>query len=80
VTLVPAMQLDSVESIKILVAGGLGASIVPKLAVNRPIPGTVVRALRPALTRHLALVVRREKVVDRGLRVMMEALRAAARN
>ena len=79
VTPVPFMQLDSVESIKALVAGGLGASIVPGMSVSTPPAGTVVRRLRPALTRHLALVVRREKVVDRGLRVMMEALRTIAK-
>jgi DNA-binding transcriptional LysR family regulator len=75
----PTMQLDSVESIKVLVASGLGASIVPRLAMTEAVPGAALRRLRPALTRHLALVVRREKVLDRGLRVMMEALRAAAR-
>ena len=73
VTPVPAMQLDSVESIKVLVSGGLGASIIPLMSVRRPVLGTVVRRLRPALTRHLAMVVRREKVVDRGLRVVTEA-------
>jgi DNA-binding transcriptional LysR family regulator len=65
VTPVPAMQLDSVESIKVLVSGGLGASIVPLMSVSRPVPGTVIRRLRPALARHLAIVVRREKVIDR---------------
>jgi DNA-binding transcriptional LysR family regulator len=79
VTVAPAMQLDSVESIKLLVASGLGASIVPRLSLTESVPGAVVRRLRPALTRHLALVVRREKVLDRGLRTVMEALRAAAR-
>jgi DNA-binding transcriptional LysR family regulator len=32
VTPVPAMQLDSVESIKVLVSGGLGASIIPLMS------------------------------------------------
>jgi DNA-binding transcriptional LysR family regulator len=80
VTPVPAMQLDSVESIKVLVSGGLGASIVPLMSVSRPVPGTVIRRLRPALARHLAIVVRREKVIDRGLRVLTDALRAIARD
>jgi DNA-binding transcriptional LysR family regulator len=77
---VPAMQLDSVESIKVLVGGGLGASIVPRLALTTPVAGAVTRRLRPGLTRHLALVVRREKVIDRGLRVVMDVLRAIARD
>lgn len=74
----PIMQLDSVETIKVLVGGGLGASVLPELALGTAVPGTVVRALRPVLLRQLALVVRREKVVDRGLRVMLEALRGLA--
>jgi DNA-binding transcriptional LysR family regulator len=78
VTPVPAMQLDSVESIKVLVAGGLGASIVPQLSLTVPVAGTVTRRLRPGLSRQLAVVVRREKVVDRALRVVTEALRASA--
>jgi DNA-binding transcriptional LysR family regulator len=47
-TPVPVMQLDSVESIKVLVAGGLGASIVPKMALSGDMPATVTRRLRPA--------------------------------
>ena len=76
---VPVMQLDSVESIKLLVAGGLGASIVPRSSLNVRPPGTMARRLRPGLTRHLALVARREKIIDRGLRVLIEALRGIAR-
>lgn len=79
VTPVPVMQLDSVESIKVLVSSGLGASIIPLMSLSQPVAGTVIRRLRPGLTRHLALVLRREKVIDRGLRVMTEALRAVAR-
>jgi len=75
---VPIMQLDSVETIKSLVGGGLGASILPRLALGTAIPGTVVRPLRPALARQLAIVLRRTKVVDRGLRVILDALRTVA--
>jgi DNA-binding transcriptional LysR family regulator len=70
----PIMQLDSIESIKTLVGGGLGASIMPRLALARPVKGAVVRALRPALSRQLAVVLRKGKVVDRGLRVLMHEL------
>ena len=76
----PAMQLDSVESIKVLVGGGLGASIVPRMSLTHPVAHTIVRRLRPGLTRHLALALRREKVIDRGMRVVTEALRAVARD
>ncbi|HWX48022.1 MAG TPA: LysR family transcriptional regulator [Roseomonas sp.] len=71
----PAMELGSVEAIKGLVSSGLGASILPALAAAGPgIPDTVVRPLQPALGRKLGLVLRREKVLDRGLRALVEAL------
>ena len=70
----PVMELGSVEAIKAVLAGGLGASVLPRLALADPIPGTVTRELRPAVTRDLGYVLRREKVVDRGLRAMIDAL------
>jgi DNA-binding transcriptional LysR family regulator len=72
----PIMQLDSIETIKVLVSGGLGASIMPALALAEPPPGTVVKPLRPAVGRQLGIVLRREKVLDRGLRLMLEVLRS----
>ena len=80
VTAVAAMQLDSVESIKVLVGSGLGASIVPRMSLSRAVSGAVVRRLRPGLSRDLALVSRREKVIDRGMRVLTETLRQVARD
>jgi DNA-binding transcriptional LysR family regulator len=71
----PIMQLDSIETIKVLVSGGLGASIMPAMALAAPPPATVVRALRPGISRQLGIVLRREKVLDRGLRLVLEALR-----
>lgn len=70
----PIMQLDTIETIKVLVGQGLGASVMPLLAVGSPVAGAVTRTLRPALARRLGLVVRREKVRDRGLQVLLEAL------
>ncbi|MDJ0387638.1 LysR family transcriptional regulator [Roseomonas sp. E05] len=70
----PAMELGSVEAIKGLVSSGLGASVLPLLAAGQAVPGTVVRPLEPALERKLGLVLRREKVLDRGLRALVEAL------
>jgi len=78
VTPSPIMQLDSIETIKVLVSGGLGASVMPGLALASLPDGTVTRRLRPAASRELGIVLRREKVLDRGLRLLIEALRATA--
>ena len=80
VTPVPAMQLDSVESIKVLVSGGSARRSFRGWRCAIRSPATVTRRPRPALTRQLALVARREKVIDHGLRVVMDALRAIARD
>jgi DNA-binding transcriptional LysR family regulator len=74
VAAVPAMQLDSAEAIKVLVGGGVGASVLPALALPHPVAGAVVRDLCPGLQRDLGIVLRREKIIDRGLRVMLDAL------
>lgn len=75
----PIMELGSVEAIKVLVASGLGASILPKLALAEVARATVVRPLRPALGRELAYVLRKDKVIDRGLRGFLDELARAAR-
>jgi DNA-binding transcriptional LysR family regulator len=71
----PIMELGNVEAIKVLVASSLGASILPSLALQNVTAGTMVCRLRPSLERKLAYVLRKEKVVDRGLRVFIEELR-----
>lgn len=70
----PVMELGSVEAIKAVVAAGLGASILPRLALRDPVPDTVIRPLRPLLTRQLGYALRREKIMDRGMRAMVESL------
>jgi DNA-binding transcriptional LysR family regulator len=72
------MELASVEATKILVAGGRGCSVLPAMALTTPIPGTAIRPLRPALSRSLAVILRREKVIDRGLRQFLAVLKACA--
>ncbi|MGH7156047.1 MAG: LysR family transcriptional regulator [Acetobacteraceae bacterium] len=70
----PVMQLGSVEATKAVVAGGLGASVLPAIALPAPVAGTKVRRLSPPLARTLGQVLRREKVIDRGLRAVIDAL------
>lgn len=75
----PIMELGSVEAIKVLVASGRGCSVLPALALGGDVAGTVVRPLRPALARELAVVLRKDKVLDRGLGRLLAALRGSRR-
>ncbi|QOZ25470.1 LysR family transcriptional regulator [Bradyrhizobium sp. CCBAU 51753] len=81
VSLKPLMSLGSVEAIKEMVRAGLGCAILPGMAV--PAKATprdlVVRSLSPKLHRRLAVVIRRDKRLDRGLRQTLSALKALAR-
>jgi DNA-binding transcriptional LysR family regulator len=73
----PVMELGSVEAIKELVGAGLGYyGVLPRMAVSneRKRNGLIVRSLAPCLTRKLALVLRRDKRLDRGLREVVNAL------
>jgi DNA-binding transcriptional LysR family regulator len=71
----PAMELDSYEAIKALVAGGLGCTVLPDVALGAAAPaGSRALTLRPALRRRQLLLLRRGKVVDRGLRAVLDAI------
>ena len=77
VPLTPVMDLGSVEAIKELVGAGLGCAVLPGTAVRlirERIP-IVSRPLSPPLHRTLAIVVRRDKILSKGLRETINALR-----
>jgi DNA-binding transcriptional LysR family regulator len=76
----PAMELDNLEAVKRMVASGLGASIVPAAAISgaHEETGLVARPLKPALTRTLALVQRRDKPSDAALQHVRQALMTLA--
>jgi len=77
VALQPAMSLGSVEAIKELVAAGLGCAVLPAMAVQGTHGRAVeVRPLSPPLARTLAVVVRKDKRLHRGLRETVAALKA----
>jgi len=80
VTPKPGMELDSVEAIKQLVGAGLGCSVLPGMAVATAEArrGLQVCTLKPKLSRQLALVLRRDKPLSRGLRETLAALRGLA--
>lgn len=72
----PVMSLGSVEAIKQLVSVGLGYAILPAMAMRRveEAAAFVVRPLAPRLYRELAVVIRKDKVLHRGLREVAAAL------
>ena len=74
----PIMELGSVEAIKVLAESGLGATILPSTALDVPAAHMTVRPLRPAASRCLAVVLRRDKLRDRSLRVCLEELESLA--
>jgi DNA-binding transcriptional LysR family regulator len=72
----PAMELGNVVAIKNLVAAGLGRSILPSVTVESPqdCDRFAVQPLTPPLIRKLGLVLRRDKVLDAGVRAMVKAI------
>ena len=74
----PIMDLGSVEAIKVLVGIGLGASILPALACMTPFPAPCRGRCDPRLARDLGYVLRREKIMNRGLVLVEELAKAAS--
>lgn len=74
----PAMELGSVEAIKQLVGAGLGLTILPGMALPDKTGNLSRHSLTPRLSRQLALVLRRDKPLQRGLRETVAALRRLA--
>jgi DNA-binding transcriptional LysR family regulator len=74
----PVMELGSTEAMKEIVAAGLGCAVLPRLSVSGAgaRPALAVRPLAPRLSRSLAIVLRRDKPLSRGLRHLQEALLA----
>ncbi|CAB3870102.1 HTH-type transcriptional activator CmpR [Achromobacter anxifer] len=74
----PVMELGSTEAMKEIVAAGLGCAILPRLAVSGAgrRKALAVRSLTPRLSRSLAIVLRRDKPLGRGLRHLQESLLA----
>lgn len=67
--LTPVMQLGSIEAIKRMVRAGLGYSIVPRMAVDLAADreGLCVLSLTPVLQRQLAVVMRKDKILSKGI-------------
>lgn len=67
-----AMEIESIEAMAQCVGAGLGAAIVPVVAVSSV--DVVVRPLRPKLKRALAVIQRLDKPDEPALRHVREAL------
>lgn len=74
----PIMQLGSIEAIKEMVAAGLGCSIVPHMAVaaSHHRRGLALHALSPELSRTLAIALRQDKPLSKGLQQVIKAIQA----
>jgi len=69
------MELGSVEAMKELVGAELGCSVLPRMSLRaREQRQFVVRSLKPRLYRKLALVLRRDKPLTKGLREVIKAI------
>jgi DNA-binding transcriptional LysR family regulator len=78
ISLKPVMSLGSVEAIKELVGAGLGCAILPGMAVRkeRDRSDLIIQSLSPRLHRKLAVLIRRDKRLDAGLKDVFRALKA----
>lgn len=72
----PVMQLGSIEAIKRMVRAGLGYSIVPRIAVEQVADreGLCVLSLTPVLHRQLAIVMRQDKILSKGISGLIRLL------
>src|SRR3954447_1345209 len=68
------MPLGTVEALKSAVASNLGMAIVPDVAVATHMSDFIVRPLRPALSRTLALIEHRNKPNEPALEIVRNAL------
>jgi len=77
----PVMELGSVEAMKEMVAAGLGYAIVPGMSMTGrgAHPELKTSRLNPRMHRTLAVVVRRDKPVNKALRVVLDAIVAAGK-
>jgi len=68
------MPLGTVEALKSAVASNLGMAIVPEVAVAPHMSDFIVRPLRPALSRTLALIEHRNKPNEPAIEIVRNAL------
>ncbi len=69
-----SMTVSGIEAVKVVVAAGMGMSIVPAMSVKHHADDIVVRPLMPQLKRTLALVQHRSKPEDNALKTVRAAM------
>lgn len=76
----PMMELGSIEAIKRVVAGHIGYSIISRIAAEEYGEAIGIRAvpLSPRIYRTLALVMRQDKHLTRGIREVVHAFRKSS--
>jgi DNA-binding transcriptional LysR family regulator len=75
ITLKPVMELGSVEAMKELTGAGLGCSVLPQMALRaKERRQFALHSLKPRLFRKLALVLRRDKPLTKGLREVIRGI------
>ena len=77
-TVSPMMELGSIEAIKKMVRCGLGYSIVPRMSVANieERQGLSLYSVTPSLHRTLGTVMREDRIVSRGMSVILKRLQA----
>ncbi|MGL3998537.1 LysR family transcriptional regulator [Pantoea eucalypti] len=77
-TVSPMMELGSIEAIKKMVRSGLGYSIVPRMSVANidERQGLSLYSVTPSLHRTLGTVMREDRIVSRGMSVILKRLQA----
>lgn len=76
----PAMEIDSIDAIKEVVASGLGVALIPEVALHAGgrIDGFASRPLDPPLSLRLGLIRRRNASDDPALRIVHDAIMSLA--
>ena len=78
----PVMEFDNVETVKSLVAVGLGASLVPRLSLGAghvPVANLQVVPISPRAKRRIALVKLKDRQTTEGVKLVAAALSGLSR-
>lgn len=77
----PEMELGSFEAMKRIVMSGVGCSILPSMTIARDEQAgrLQVRHLAPPVMRRYALAIRLDKILDKAMRAVVDAIESLGR-